>query len=50
MDPYKIEDPWPMNPIDYYDNDDGFWDDYIKRKREKYAKVPLYAARTLFIH
>jgi hypothetical protein len=33
MNPYKIEDPWPMNPIDYYDNDDGFWDAYIIKKR-----------------
>lgn len=29
MDPYKIDDPWPMNPIDFYDNDDGFWDEFI---------------------
>lgn len=23
-------------PIDYYDNDDGFWDDYIQEKKERF--------------
>lgn len=27
------EDNLPTIPIDFYDNDDGFWDDYIKMKR-----------------
>ena len=22
-----------LMPVDYYDNDDGFWDDYIKEKQ-----------------
>ena len=24
-------------PIDYFDNDDGFWDEYIKQQQEHYA-------------
>ena len=23
-------------PINYYDNDDGFWDNFIKEKQEKH--------------
>ena len=32
VDLEEIEDKLPVNPIDFYDNDDGFWDDYIKEK------------------
>jgi hypothetical protein len=32
MDPYFIEDKLPLSPLNYYDNDDGFWDDFIKKK------------------
>ena len=36
-----IEDETPCNPIDYYDNDDGFWNEWIKKKNAKLPKVPL---------
>jgi hypothetical protein len=26
-------------PVDFYDNEDGFWDDYIDRKLQRYQKV-----------
>ena len=29
-DPYDIKDPgYQAYPINYYDNDDGFWDEYL---------------------
>ena len=48
--PLKIEDPTPMNPIDFYDNQDGFWDEFIIRKREKLSKVKIHPFRGSFIH
>lgn len=50
MDPYYIEDTLPINPIDYYDNEDGFWDEFIKKKREKYSKIKIYPNRCFFMH
>lgn len=35
---YIEEDPGPVIPIDFYDNEDGFWDDYIKYKRDKMSE------------
>lgn len=32
-DPYAVkEDYGPILPLHYYDNDDGFWDEYIQMK------------------
>lgn len=29
-EPYEIKEPYgPLLPLNYYDNDDGFWDEYI---------------------
>jgi len=30
VDLEEIEDKLPVNPIDFYDNDDGFWDEFIE--------------------
>lgn len=46
----KIDDPTPVNPLDYYDNEDGFWDDFIKKKRKKLSETPIYAERKHFKH
>ena len=35
-----LGDELPVNKIiqvDYYDNDDGFWNEYIKKKEEYYT-------------
>jgi hypothetical protein len=37
-------------PVDYYINDDGFWDDYIAEKNEKYEQTPLTTVRRHFKH
>lgn len=63
MHEFHGEDDWPKPevmekfeaidnlPVDYYDNDDGFWDTYIKEKYEKYAKdIPIRASRQFFKH
>eukprot|EP00831_Metopus_contortus_P027039 TRINITY_DN22841_c0_g1_i4.p3 TRINITY_DN22841_c0_g1~~TRINITY_DN22841_c0_g1_i4.p3 ORF type:complete len:135 (-),score=46.52 TRINITY_DN22841_c0_g1_i4:26-430(-) len=34
-DPSLTKDPGCLYPLEYYDNDDGFWDDYIKKKNQK---------------
>jgi hypothetical protein len=39
-------------PVDYYDNDDGFWSEYLDQKLQRYQKVqPLSkTSRKHFIH
>ncbi|CAD8193752.1 unnamed protein product [Paramecium pentaurelia] len=38
-------------PVDYYINDDGFWDDYIKAKEEKHLKdSPINGGKKYFRH
>lgn len=32
------EEPVKPTPLMYYDNDDGFWDEEIKRKMEKWGR------------
>jgi hypothetical protein len=42
--------PNPSLPLDFYDNDDGFWDDYIKAKRDKMSQNDLIVNRRWFKH
>lgn len=37
-------------PLNYYDNDDGFWDDYIQQKHEQWDKQGLLTNRKFFVH
>ncbi len=37
-------------PINYYDNDDGFWDDYIQHKSNRWEKAGLITNRKYFMH
>ena len=37
-------------PLNYYDNDDGFWDDYIQKKHEQWDQQGLITNRKFFIH
>lgn len=37
----NIEDDKPATPNEYYDNDDGFWDDYIQGKIDSRGIVPI---------
>ena len=39
-------------PVDFYDNDDGFWDEYIDEKLQKYQRIRPLSNRpkTHFIH
>lgn len=51
LDPYvSEEDPFPILPIDYYDNEDGFWDDYIAKKEATYDEIPMIVTRPYFKH
>ena len=49
-DPDYAECTAPTTPLEYYDNDDGYWDDYIKHKEEMRAKVPLPRSRPNYKH
>ena len=37
-------------PINYYDNEDGFWDTYIKEKHHKQEEAGLITQRLFFKH
>ena len=37
-------------PINYYDNDDGFWDDYIREKQERQYEAGMITCRRWFKH
>jgi len=51
LDPYvPEEDPFPVLPLDYYQNDDGFWNSYIAWKESKYDELPMMMTRRSFKH
>ena len=37
-------------PINYYDNEDGFWDNYIKEKQERQLQAGFITNRRYFKH
>ena len=37
-------------PINYYDNDDGFWDEYIAAKRQRQAEAGFITHRFFLEH
>lgn len=49
-DPMYIENPAPLQPVEYYDNEDGYWDDYIKKKEELRGRVPIPRYRPYYKH
>lgn len=46
----EVEDILPVNPIDFYDNEDGFWDEFIQEKWKKLGKVKIYTKRPFLKH
>ena len=40
-DVYEIEDKTECAPLEFYDNDDGYWDDYIMKKNRRRASLAL---------
>ena len=40
-DPNFVEDTMHVTPLDYYDNDDGYWDDYIQEKLEVQGTIKI---------
>lgn len=50
VDLEEIEDKLPVNPIDFYDNDDGFWDEFIEQKKEKFNKLKINTLRPFIKH
>lgn len=37
-------------PVNFYDNEDGFWDDYIEHKRLRWEENPMLVHRQFFKH
>ena len=37
-------------PLNYYENDDGFWDNYIQQKQNKWEDAGMITKRMYFIH
>lgn len=48
-DPVKEQKPL-LQPVNYYDNDDGFWDEYIKHKESRWSANPLIVNRPFLKH
>ena len=48
-DPMREQKPM-LQPINYYDNDDGFWDEYIKHKETRWSANPLIVNRPFLKH
>ncbi len=49
-DPKEEMNPPLLTPINFYDNEDGFWDDYIKHKQDRWAANPLIVNRPFIKH
>lgn len=39
-----------LQPLNYYDNDDGFWTEYIQHKQNKWAANPMIVNRPFLKH
>ena len=50
LDPFVVKDTWERAPLEYYDNDDGFYDSYIAFKEKRRGNVPLPIERNSFKH
>jgi len=40
----------PLIPCNYYDNDDGFWDEYIQHKQQRWQEAGMITHRKFFKH
>jgi hypothetical protein len=50
-DPYRKGTKKAMiAPLNYYDNDDGFWTEYIQHKEKRWAANPLIVNRPFLKH
>jgi len=49
--PFEVgEEAGPPIPINYYDNDDGFWDSHIARKIDRWDRNEMMVYRKFFKH
>lgn len=48
---YSFEPNGDANlPVDFYDNDDGFWDEYKLQKMARYESSPMLKYRPYLKH
>lgn len=50
MKPEGVEEPLNDLPVQYYDNSDGFWDNYISYKEKIYSQADVLYSRPYFKH
>lgn len=49
--PDEIQHEWEgAPPLHFYDNDDGFWDDYIEHKNSRWEENGMITNRRFFKH
>ena len=46
----QVETPYRLQPLNYYDNDDGFWTEYIQHKQDRWARNPMIVNRPFLKH
>jgi len=39
-----------VQPVNFYDNDDGFWDEFIETKRLRWQASPMIVNRQFIKH
>ncbi len=44
------EEQGPILPLHFYDNDDGFWDEYITHKQNRWEKNQMIVNRPFIKH
>jgi hypothetical protein len=49
-DPKEPQEKPLLQPLNYYDNDDGFWNEYIEQKHQKWFSNPLIVNRPFLKH
>lgn len=47
---HVFEEAGPLLPLNYYDNDDGFWDEYIQYKQDRMAENQMIVNRKFMKH
>lgn len=47
---YEQEAEDMIYPLDFYDNDDGYWDEFIAEKKQTYNDIPMLTKRYFLKH
>ena len=50
MDPHLVGEEYNPMPLMFYDNEDGFWDNYIQHKVNRWGEAGLTVRRPFLKH